>query len=1198
MKCFNIISQTRIMKFTLPLIALFAISFLPQQTTAQQNSPKTLLWRISGNGMAQPSYLYGTMHLKDRRLFFFGDSVYKSIEASQGFAMELDPAEMMDSVFSKIGEADTTTLLRKLLDEKKFKSVAKKLEKKFGMPADKISRKRLIDDRENWYYNIHKKDDMKTVVDLYLYDIANKQGKWVGGIEDINDQLGIKDELGKDINIEKYVDDDDDEKKKEYLEKMIRIYTDQDLDMLDKWVTGSQSKNSRDLLLVNRNIKMASRMDSLAHIRNSFFAVGAAHLPGETGLIVLLQKKGFTVTPVISSQKIIPEKYVYTAREIPWIKFAVEDSAYTVEMPGKATDLKMPVADVKFKVFADLVTNTAFMTGFTFFSSDENPEEMKKRMLKSFLAKGFEKKEERKISNKGISGIEVLAERQNVYYRIQIFTLADKLFMAMTACERRENLLAKDAERFFQSFTMNASLVAKPNNWSVHTDREKAFEISFPKKPGIDKLKESESDKNFETTAYTLLDVPNNTYYMLVVSDTKKGFVISDDSLVLNGRLNFYKESGATVTDIRNFNYDENKAVSYAVQTTQDGLDYVTKMVVVCRGNRSYTIAVVTQKGKEDYLDVSRFFKSFKLTPYKENTWAQRPAYNNEFNTWAPSLIKIAELDSAALANEKAEGALEEPAKEIQLIAHEPYSVTNYNINIYPVSKYYQAKSDSIFFAEQLQTYYSDSTSYHAKENPGNYDSIIYKRNVTNGNVKGVEILVKNAAKSYFKRVRILPHGDSAYHLFAIASLDILTNIDNNRFFEEFRFLKENLPSKIADNKTSVILSDLKSIDSLTKVKALNALNSTNFESLDLPLLYRAYLQQYPVDSSDYLGTNERLGNAINKVHDSSTVSFVKENYRAVATHSPELKFDMLKMLASQKTKQAVLVIKELLLTDLPEKGSAGSFIYNLRDSLSLAAVIFPEAAGFFSDSLLGPGMISLATDLIDSNLLHKAILQEHQSGVLFTANKQLLQLKKDKDDYPAFNNYIIDALQKMNSTQANGVLNGFTKCADLYIKQNSLLALLKNNQAVAVTEIQKVAAERGFRTTLYDTLSKLGKQQLFPVTFLTQPSFAESYIYNNASDDEESLTLKLIGERVALINGIQQRFYLYKITFDYDGEPESYLAICGKFDINKKKVVLKDEDILVKVFYDEKFTTMSVNKQFNEFVKDNQKDKQSEAAK
>src|SRR5690349_1634510 len=54
-----------------------------------------LLWRISGKGLQKPSYVYGTMHLTDKRLFYFTDSLYRSLERSEGFAAELDMETLM-----------------------------------------------------------------------------------------------------------------------------------------------------------------------------------------------------------------------------------------------------------------------------------------------------------------------------------------------------------------------------------------------------------------------------------------------------------------------------------------------------------------------------------------------------------------------------------------------------------------------------------------------------------------------------------------------------------------------------------------------------------------------------------------------------------------------------------------------------------------------------------------------------------------------------------------------------------------------------------------------------------------------------------------------------------------------------------------------------------------------------------------------
>ena len=55
-----------------------------------------------------------------------------------------------------------------------------------------------------------------------------------------------------------------------------------------------------DLLLYGRNRKWVNKMKELLPEKSLLFAVGAGHLPGEKGLITLLRKNGYTVTPIMS----------------------------------------------------------------------------------------------------------------------------------------------------------------------------------------------------------------------------------------------------------------------------------------------------------------------------------------------------------------------------------------------------------------------------------------------------------------------------------------------------------------------------------------------------------------------------------------------------------------------------------------------------------------------------------------------------------------------------------------------------------------------------------------------------------------------------------------------------------------------------------------------------------------------------------
>src|SRR5687767_5658971 len=110
---------------------------------------------------------------------------------------------------------------------------------------------------------------------------------------------------------------------------------------------------------------MARRMDSLSAIRTMFFAVGAAHLPGDSGVIKLLRSQGFLVEPVYSSQKIAAENYVSKLSAIQWYNTEDKEKLFSVEMPGVASDYNMFGQAMQMKMFFDLTTMTMYMAGNT-----------------------------------------------------------------------------------------------------------------------------------------------------------------------------------------------------------------------------------------------------------------------------------------------------------------------------------------------------------------------------------------------------------------------------------------------------------------------------------------------------------------------------------------------------------------------------------------------------------------------------------------------------------------------------------------------------------------------------------------------------------------------------------------------------------------------------------------------------------------
>lgn len=1146
---------------------------------SQQTWPSTLLWRITGNGLDKPSYLYGTMHLQDRRLFYFGDSLYQSIEYSKGFAMEVDPDEMIDSVLTKLIKNDNSPLLKDILNKKKYQKVSAKLEKKLGIPANQITKKSLIKARRETLYKSRKKDDMNTMVDMYLYNIAKQQGKWVGGIEDVSDQMDLMDEMGSEVDVDEYLEDIEGEKVSEYKEKMIAAYVRQDINLINEMVSDKAS----DLELIKRNIKMARRMDSLSKIRNSFFAVGAAHLPGDSGVIKLLRARGFKVEPVFAGKNIAPENYKYIKVDLSWYSYTAEDSAYTIEMPAKPTDLNMFGEELKLKVHADLASGLMYMSGFVF-NNDGDADKTAKKMRQSFANNGSKTLEEKKIMNLGIEGNEIIFMQQKYYYRLQLFYVNNKTYMIMTGSEKKEQLYAADAERFLKSFVPNIKVEQKPKLWTDYIDQSKGFKISMPGKVTVSRVK---SD-NFNMLNYAVMDIANNNYFALAIGEPEKNLYITDDSIILNAKVDYYKQNNFKITDLKKFEFSGSPALSLIASGKNQGFELSSKLLVISRGNRHYTLVAVTEKGKEDFPDISRFFRSFSLTPYQESAWSSNTSSTKTFTTWAPSAITPIPADTSNLSGDELQAAIKEAGKQIEYLSYDTVTAVNYNITAKHPSKYYSAENDSAFLNDELRSYYSDTANNYAKNNPGQFDSLIYLKPVKNGAMPGYEALIKNGSKSYFKRVRIVRNGDTAYHIFVMAPYAIVTNENNNRFFESFRFTNETTSTTLFTNKKELMLADLNSTDSAAREDAAETLRSTTFTSEDVSKLQKAFLQNYPDDSLEYSSIATELLYKLESLNDSSCTQFVENNY-GLLPGSSKKKMMLLRLLTNQKNEAALLLAKKILLNNPPKTGSVYAVIRNLEDSLQLAKNLFPEAATLFSNRVVGDGLVAIAAMLIDSNLIDKKILVDNSDAIKSIAKRQTKNLKRSFDEYEMYDTDVMNALKILGDKESIALLNNYVTVPQLDTKKAAIFTLLRMNKPVPALEIKKLAADPVYRTEMYDSLKAVNKAMLFPKELLTQVKFAESYLLNASYDEDteaDNVNFKLLGEKTSRENGVVKRYYIFKMILVYEGSKEEYPAICGPFDLDKTKPSIPT-GLKTRILYDDQFPLKSLDALFKKFLKE-----------
>lgn len=271
-------------------VLLFNLSFCGFAQLAN-----SLLWKISGNDIKE-SYIYGTIHIQDERVFVFEDLVKQKIDKCDAFSMEilfddLDFSKMQKIMMMKdktLDEILTTEQLKKLDDylrEKSGLSIAlfKKI-KPFFVYAQILQ--------------MQMSSDRKLAMDLEFMYYAKKKNKNLYGLESVEDQIKAIDKISLNEQAKMLLSLVEEENKmQEELDLLIKMYLSQDIEKLFTQTIKNESMpaNFKKYFIDKRNKKITKEIIKISRKESCFHAVGAAHLGGANGILQLLKNKGYKV---------------------------------------------------------------------------------------------------------------------------------------------------------------------------------------------------------------------------------------------------------------------------------------------------------------------------------------------------------------------------------------------------------------------------------------------------------------------------------------------------------------------------------------------------------------------------------------------------------------------------------------------------------------------------------------------------------------------------------------------------------------------------------------------------------------------------------------------------------------------------------------------------------------------------------------
>lgn len=283
--------------------AVFYTSLLLNfNASAQQeaNAPKSLLWQISGNGLSKPSYMFGTIHMICKQDYVWSASMGNALNSTDKVCLEMDmdnpkmitqiAAAMVDESGKKLKDyfaPDDYQLLKRFLKDSMGLSIIffEKV-KPFALESLLSTQCAPCKDQMSYEDNIVK--------------LAQKGNKEVLGLEALEEQLAVFESIPTDSVVKQIMDQVLNKKRNDSEYKaLISSYRHQNIEELYTQITNTQTFGT-DLnsFLFDRNKKWIPRMKAKMDHNTIFFAVGAGHLWGDNGVINLLRKEGYTVTPV------------------------------------------------------------------------------------------------------------------------------------------------------------------------------------------------------------------------------------------------------------------------------------------------------------------------------------------------------------------------------------------------------------------------------------------------------------------------------------------------------------------------------------------------------------------------------------------------------------------------------------------------------------------------------------------------------------------------------------------------------------------------------------------------------------------------------------------------------------------------------------------------------------------------------------
>ncbi|MEM9887134.1 MAG: TraB/GumN family protein [Bacteroidota bacterium] len=1130
--------------YFLLIAILVAITF---KSHAQKDKPNyALLWEITSDALENPSYLFGTMHVKDKRAAAFPDSLLIALQQTEAYAMEVHPDTMIDFMMQLMFAKDTSNILKEKLSVDAYERLNQAVIEKTGKPIEELENQDpsfielLLTNFDEPDYT-EKNDQM---LDLYFYKQAWAMEKPIYGLEEFKDYENVTKQFFGLFEEEISNVADEYETSDEQFEDMIAIYQAGDLEALHQWMQARSTGEDFDrAMLDDRNQKMVKSIGQILKNQSCFFAVGAAHLPGEMGMINLLRAAGYQVRKVKATFKEDPKKYDAGEGFDRWQLATNKRFGYELKLPSKAYNVNNLVEGNQINFNFDMSFNMLDMSGFLIIGIVLPGVHKKSYQMEDMLelvdryGDGADREmlEKKSIRYKGLKGGQFrFREEDGAYTTWRVF-IRDGLANLFGVYGENVSFKQAAVQYFYKNINFQVPKMEDRSNADhLLYSSNGAYQILMPFQPTYKRTVQSfEIEEGVEREVvghiYYANDFAANSLFLVQHNYLALGMYVEDQEVLLQESINRISAERGTPESVKDIRYEglPGKEVLYILE--QQNL-YVR---ILLRGNRTYLLLAFTPKKKERMVSVNAFFNSFQLrTPLEMQVRSRK---------LEPIKVSM-DFPSQPIARfEKDEGDYPQ-LDEWEYIAQDTLNGYSYTLMEYHYPPYYQvADMDSFLnnYGENLKSgqdydVFLDTT-FQGKR-------AWYTENEADSAV-GVNYAL------------IFLAGERLYELAVYAPVEE----DKKRawrFFNSFQSDENYQLDYFTSDRSELLLKNIQSKDSSTQLAAKQGIDRYEMSVTNLPMIYKILEQDYPFDTLHDDSIHDLMFQELLYTSDENTLPFLAQLFQKRAGKRLA-QASILEVLSDMKNEAAYDLFFELA----PHfKGAAydeygySYVIESMRDTVALTAKYYTDIRDLGSNKALRYYTYNLIFHLLRADALDKEAIAKDQS-IYLQAAKAIVEkydLKEAKKTLPEMEEYWeLDALHVILGELPAGsaidqYLLSMLSLPDANLVAVLIDALLLHNQKIPVTAFEAVFADPYRWKQLLSDLQYEKHLEFIPSHFLTQKATVRAYVQHYLEDEYGTLSkFDFIEKRDFEWKGKPLNLYLY--TFALENYEGTFLGVCSQ---------------------------------------------------